>query len=257
MCGLPGAWQGATIQPVGGGPASVGAAFAPLRGVMLDRRTIPPWRTALLALPLALCFLVPGFIAPAAAQDGERRDVEDQEWIEAEPPAPTLAFADVDTRSTSDDRRDVWTIRDIQRQWSDAVRVDDPIALRTADRRLMQWLGDELAEDQFEVDAEVRELARADADGDPNRVRVERMELARARADLQGTRRMNERLEGLQLAHDEGRATAAHRQAKATLIAALVRVAEDEVRVSGEEERQDREAYLDSLRTRPADSRPT
>lgn len=213
---------------------------------MLDRRPFSVWPLAALALPLAF-----SAVAPAAAQDDERPP-----WREAWEVEPTNAFAEVDVRSTADDRRDLWEIRDIQRQLREARRLNDPITLRSAERRLMVWIEDELAEDQFEVDAELRELARAEA-ADPQRVAIERMELSRARADLAETQRAREQLMALRLAVDEGRASEAHDAARDALIARLVRLAEDEVRVSGEEERQDREAYLDTLRTAPRTAPPT
>lgn len=214
-------------------------------------------RRAALALPLVLAVA-----APAAAQEGDAPegavDVEEQPWIEVRGRVgPTPAFADVDLEATSDDRHDLWRIRDIQRQWSDALRFGDPIEERSADERLMGYLRNELAEDHFELDRERIELAQARAAGDLHRARVERMELLRAQADLAETRRIAVLLQRIQPSFDEGRATDGDYERKADALARLVRLAENEVEMSSEEAREDREAYLDTLRVSEGEGSPT
>ena len=204
---------------------------------MSDRKTFTLIAAAAFALPITL-----GATAPAAADDDEERPL----WE----PEPTAAFADVDVEAIADDGRDRWAIRDIQRQWNDGVRDGNELDVRVAEDRLMRWLEAEAAEDRAEVAAEERELALARAMDDATRVAVERMELMRARADLTQTERTLEQLRGLALAQEEGRANGAHAHATGDLIGRAVRMAEDEVAMTREEAREDREAYLDTLRTR-------
>lgn len=146
----------------------------------------------------------------------------------------------------SSERHDRYQIVSIDRVWTAARRRRDQSAERAADRRLNEWLAEELeeAERALEAAKEEAEASRDEASGsgrprDHRHARQENRDENLQQADLDRLVRLIRELKELQPRFDRGNATPRQYNRKQLILRDLVRLARADSRDSRSEQREE------------------